>query len=129
MGKNYKIIATDFDGTLCDSSFPTIGRPHGFLIAQLITARQRGHKVILWTCREGESLAEAIWWSREQGLEFDAVNENLPEEIERFGTNPRKIGADIFLDDKSMNQMDLNDRILFPTGEWDEKDIGYTKFA
>ena len=35
------------------------------------------------------------------GLEFDAVNENLPEINELFGGDCRKIYADVYLDDKS----------------------------
>lgn len=34
-------------------------------------------------------------------LEFDAVNENLPEIIERYGSDGRKIYADVYIDDKS----------------------------
>ncbi len=33
----------------------------------------------LWTCRAGEALSKAVEWCREHDLEFDAVNDNLPE--------------------------------------------------
>ena len=36
-----------------------------------------------------------------QEVEFDAVNENLPEIIERYGSDGRKIYADVYIDDKS----------------------------
>lgn len=39
------------------------------------------------------------------GIEFDAVNENLPETLEYFGgTESRKIHADVFIDDKAVNK-------------------------
>lgn len=36
------------------------------------------------------------------GLEFDAVNENLPQLIELYGIDSRKICADEYWDDKSV---------------------------
>lgn len=35
------------------------------------------------------------------GLQFDAINDSLPEWKEHFGTSPRKIGADEYWDDKA----------------------------
>ena len=53
------------------------------------------------TCRCGNQLEEAVEWCRKWELEFDAVNENLPEIIERYGSDGRKIYADVYIDDKS----------------------------
>ena len=41
------------------------------------------------------------------GLTFDAVNENLPERIEMFGNDPRKIGADEYWDDRAVALSDI----------------------
>lgn len=95
------VIATDFDGTLCESMWPGIGVPNTELIEALKNRRAGGDKVILWTCRDGDKLQEAIAWCKDQGLEFDAVNDNLQERKERWGNNPRKIAADIYIDDKA----------------------------
>lgn len=38
------------------------------------------------------------------GLEFDAVNSNIPEMIERYGNDTRKIGYDVLIDDKAVNK-------------------------
>ena len=43
------------------------------LINHLIKRKKQGNKIILWTCREGERLQEAVEWCRGYGLEFDAV--------------------------------------------------------
>ena len=99
--KKLDVIAVDFDGTLCYSNYPELGEPNTILIQNMINLRLAGKKVILWTCREDEALLEAVEWCRRHGLEFDAVNENVPERIEEWGTNPRKIGADIYIDDLS----------------------------
>ena len=97
------IFAVDFDGCLASSGkWPEVGEPNETFINWLIVARQQGHKVILWTCRVGEALQKAVDMCRENGLEFDAVNDNLPEIIELYGTNSRKITADFYFDDKSV---------------------------
>ena len=101
--RNYNIYAVDFDGTLCENAWPDIGKPNHSLISTLKKAREKGDKVILWTCRTADRLDDAVAWCKEQGLEFDAVNENLPEIIGQFGTESRKVFADIYIDDKAIN--------------------------
>ena len=93
-----------FDGTLCESVFPGIGSPNMALIRHLIKRRKQGNKIILWTCRVGDRLQEAVEWCKQYGLEFDAVNENLPEMIEKWGGETRKVFADVYIDDKSLNK-------------------------
>ena len=102
MGKrNYTIYAIDFDGTLCEDAWPDIGKPNYILIQILKALREKGDKFILWTCRTADRLDEAIAWCKEQGLEFDAVNENIPEIIGQFETESRKVFADVYIDDKA----------------------------
>lgn len=97
-----KIIAVDFDGTLCENKWPEIGEPNRGLIEFLIFAKKTyGTKLILWTCRSGDRLLEAVNWCMGYGLIFDAVNKNLPEIIEQFGEDTRKINADLYIDDKA----------------------------
>lgn len=93
------VIAVDFDGCLCENAWPGIGAPNEQLISWLIHSNCR---LILWTCREGAALAEAVAWCAEHGLHFDAVNANLPDWIEKYGNDCRKVGADIYLDDKAV---------------------------
>ena len=94
-----KVIAVDFDGTLCTNNYPKIGIANNTLIEELIESRKNGHKLILWTCREDSLLVEAVMFCAQHGLYFDEVNNNIPERIEMYGTNPRKIGADLYIDD------------------------------
>ena len=95
------IIAVDFDGTLCSDSYPNIGTANTKLIRSLRKKQELGDKLILWTCRAGERLTEAVEWCQKQGLIFDAINDNLPEMVALWGNNSRKISADIYLDDKA----------------------------
>ena len=102
METNHKIIAVDFDGTLCYSNWPELGAPNTMLIDYLLQEKAAGSKLILWTCRAGKALTDATEWCREQGLTFDAINDNLPEIIELYGNNSRKITCDYYIDDKSV---------------------------
>jgi hypothetical protein len=101
-------IAVDFDGTLCEYAFPKIGKQekhHKDLLEVLIDIRKKGHKLILWTCRGDNEqypcLTEAIDWCKIQGLEFDAINENIAGTKKLSGPSP-KVVADIYLDDKAL---------------------------
>ena len=123
-------IAIDFDATLTiNHGFPNIGEPRMWLIEKAIEWRKKGHKLILWTCREDVApkelcfwkprkyLTEAVDWCRALGLEFDAVNQSLYEVTNpeyKFG---RKVFADFYIDDSAvvfndshMNFQSLNDR-------------------
>ena len=102
MEMNYKIIAVDFDGTLAYSDWPGLGDPNLKLIEYLLKEKAAGNKLILWTCRAGKPLADAVNWCRDYGLVFDAVNDNLPEIVELYGNNSRKITCDIYIDDRSV---------------------------
>lgn len=103
MEKETRIIAVDFDGTLCKNKWPDIGEPNLELIDILIKCKENGDKLILWTCRKDKALNDAILWCGGHGLFFNAVNENLPEVLEWMGGDSRKIYADIYLDDKSLS--------------------------
>lgn len=97
------IFAIDFDGCLCENRYPEIGRPNKYMIKYCKRLKKEGHELILWTCREGKELSDAVKWCSDHGLTFDAVNDNLPRVIEEWGgSNPRKIFANAYYDDRSL---------------------------
>lgn len=96
-----KIIAVDFDGTICKNRWPQIGEARQEVIDELLRRQAKGDRLILWTCRVDERLREALDWCAAAGLTFDAVNGNLPEMAERFGNDCRKVYADEYWDDKA----------------------------
>ncbi len=98
--KEMRIIAVDFDGTLCRNCYPEIGEPNLKLIAILKNLHEKGCKLILWTCRCGELLEEAVQWCEQFRIPFDAVNENVEENLKKYGTDPRKVFADVYIDDR-----------------------------
>ncbi len=118
---DYKIIAVDFDGTLCENKWPEIGEPNLEMIDYLKERQAAGDKLILWTCRVGEILENAITWSTEQGLTFDAVNENLPEVLDWMGGDSRKIFANEYVDDRNVLVSSCHKKSNMQT--WAEKEI------
>ena len=63
-------IAIDFDGTIVEHRYPEIGREIPFAIETLKRLIKDGHKLILWTVREGELLQEAVDWCGTRGVHF-----------------------------------------------------------
>ncbi len=97
------IIAVDFDGTIVTHKYPAIGEEIPFAIDTLKMLRQDGHKLIMWSVREGELLDQAVQWCKDRGLEFYAVNRDYPEETTE--NNPhfsRKLKVDVFIDDRNL---------------------------
>lgn len=105
------IIAIDFDGTIVEHRFPEIGPlKHGadYFIKKL---KQSGCRLILWTCRSGYYLDEAVEFCKGLGIEFDAINDNIPELS--FRPWP-KIYADIYIDDRQgLGFTDWNETYLW----------------
>ena len=106
--KRRKVIAVDFDGTLCTHRFPKIGsigkiqkNIHDYIKAE----KENGSIIILWTCREDlperKFLTEAVEWCRQYDIPIDFVNEYPMPGSPGFAT--RKVYADVYIDDKAMN--------------------------
>lgn len=102
-----KTLAIDFDGTICNNKFPEIGDPRQEVIDALLKWKRAGNEVILWTCREGKLLDDALQWCKQHGLVFDAVNENTKNLKEYYGNDPRKVGAYWYVDDRAITPMDF----------------------
>ncbi|MDO5510000.1 MAG: hydrolase [Weeksellaceae bacterium] len=97
-----KIIAVDFDGTICDDAYPKIGRAKMFAFETLKKLQQDGHRLILWTYRHGETLQDAVDFCRKNGVEFYAVNHSFEGETFNPEKASRKLNADYFIDDRNL---------------------------
>lgn len=102
MVNNSTVFAVDFDGTLSYGEWPNVGPANVELVEFLRHRKRIGDKLILWTCREGDDLQRAIDFCIDNGLDFDAVNDNLPEVIQKYGVNSRKISCDYYIDDRAV---------------------------
>ena len=97
------IIAIDFDGTICQNKYPEIGDPMPLAIESIKELKERGHDLILWTCRQGDQLYNAVKWCKEHGIPFDLVNEHEPNNLRAFGgVAGNKVFADIYIDDRNL---------------------------
>lgn len=101
------IIAVDFDGTLAITDYPKIIAPRWDVIRFCKRRSLAGDTIILWTCREGTELYEAVKWCSEHGLFFDYVNENPPDRAAIYGES-RKVYADIYIDDHNWLLCEIN---------------------
>jgi len=99
------IIAVDFDGTLVENLYPKIGFAKRDVFDYVKARKNQGDTIILWTCREGELLEDALSFCKENDLIFDHVNDNATRVTKAFGNNSRKIYADIYIDDKSLSSI------------------------
>lgn len=106
-------IAIDFDGVINtnDSDYPYAHSPNIKLIELLKELQNKGHKLILNTLREGAVLNIAVSFCEYHGLYFNAINNNLIEDILKWGYNPRKISADYYIDDKNIDIEELVNEI------------------
>lgn len=100
---NQKIVAVDFDGTLCKDAYPNIGDPLPYSLYYIKKLAAAGNILILHTCRSGALLDAAIAWCKERGIMFNYVNENTPDNIKKYGGDTRKIYADIYVDANAVN--------------------------
>ena len=98
------IIAVDFDGTIVEHKYPAIGKEKPFAVETLRTLAEEGHKLILWTSRDGELLEEALEFCRQRGLDFYAVNSNYPRGalFTRESGRSCKVVADVYIDDRNI---------------------------
>ena len=101
-----RAIAVDFDGTLFRTRWPEILGPNRNVIDRALEEQRKGAKLILWTCREGHLLEEALAACEKEGLHFDAVNDSLESWKRAFGGDSRKIGATEYWDDRAINPVE-----------------------
>lgn len=95
------VIAIDFDGTITDKNiFPEIGKAREHALEAIRHFQELGHYVVLWTCREGEHLVNAINWLLQNNIKMDGYNANL------YPIYSKKIVADVYIDDKNVFMVD-----------------------
>jgi len=96
------IIAVDFDGTLHTGEWPGIGTPAPCAPNVMRSLKDKGHYLIIWTCREGVLLTEAINWLLANDIPFHRVNDHEPENMAKYGGATRKVYAHLYIDDKQV---------------------------
>ena len=105
-----KSIALDFDGTLCTTAFPEVGKRYWIhkLVAWYIRKmHKKGCVIILNTLRDkdnnkygNEPFNNACFYCGKWHIPIDVFNDNEKWATEKYGY-ARKIKADRYLDDRN----------------------------
>ena len=95
-------LSIDFDGTICEHSFPEIGKLKPDADTYIRKLYREGHNIIINTCRSGKYEGMAQDFLDDNDIPYDYINSNLPELIIKYGQDCRKISADIYIDDKCL---------------------------
>ena len=91
-------IAVDFDGTCVTHEYPNIGKDIG-AVSVLKKLTQKGHRLILFTMRSGDSLIDAVSWFRENEIPLYGINRNPTQEE---WTESPKAYAQLYIDDAAI---------------------------
>ena len=106
------IIAVDFDGTIVEDKYPKIGKLRKNAIEVFRKLQEEGHYIILWTCRDGSELEEAVLFLKENGFVPDKINDHSDRMIELYpNSKSKKVYADIYIDDRNFSSY-CNDMFL-----------------
>jgi hypothetical protein len=92
------VLAIDADGTIFDDRYPKIGEAKTGAIHALNTLHDAGFCIIINTCRVGKYEDDLREWLKEKNVKYCRINENCPILIEKYGTDTRKISADLYID-------------------------------
>jgi len=95
------VIAIDFDGTIVTDKYPDIGFLKRNAKEVINKLYDEGHDIIINSCRQGREEREMVEFLIDNEIKFNAVNENLCYRIEEYDNDCRKIGADVYIDDKA----------------------------
>ncbi len=100
MDHSSAIIALDFDGTMVKHEYPNIGEPLPMFLYYMDLAKELYQpKIILWTCRSGKPLEQAVEFCAQYGIDLWGVNAN-PQQHE--WSTSAKAYATIYIDDRNL---------------------------
>ena len=103
------MVAVEFDGKVCEENSPGIGKEKPMVLMSIKPIQSLGVYTLIWTCRSGKDLKNAINWCVTKGLEFDKYNEHADCFLSQFDCLGPKIGADMYIDDKAHSAHQIKD--------------------
>lgn len=93
------IICIDFDGTIVEHEYPSIGKPVPGAIETMASLIRNGHRIVLFTMRSGEKLQEAVDYINSQGVDLYGVNKNPTQT--NWTDSPKAYGH-LYIDDAAL---------------------------
>jgi ribonucleotide monophosphatase NagD (HAD superfamily) len=110
------IIAVDFDGTIVEHAYPTIGTDIPGAFEWLRKLQDAGAALMLWTIRSGTHLTEAVEHCKDAGIEFWGVNENPTQHT---WSQSAKQYAHLYIDDAALGCPLVYPERRRPYVDWD----------
>ncbi len=95
-----KVIAIDFDGCIVVDRYPVIGDLMPYARYSMQRIHELGHKIVINTCRTNEEAFAAYRFLKANDIPIDAFNCNVLDGVQRYGSDTRKISADLYIEDK-----------------------------
>lgn len=96
------IIAIDFDGTIAKTDYPIIIGLMPYAKEVINKLSEDGHIIIINSCRANKPAEAMRAFLDEHGILYHHINENSPHQIQTYGSDTRKISADIYIDDHNL---------------------------
>lgn len=96
--KPVKYICVDFDGTQVEHEYPKIGKAIEGAYETLVKWQEMGAKLIMFTMRSGDTLAEAVAHAEANGIKWYGINRNPTQ----FWTKSPKAYGQLYVDDAAV---------------------------
>ncbi len=107
------VLAIDFDGTIADTDYPKIHGLKDNAKEKINALYAEGHTIIIHSCRVNQPAEMMKAFLDEQGILYHYINENAPDRIQTYGSDTRKISADLYIDDHNIGCTDINWLVIY----------------
>jgi trehalose-6-phosphatase len=106
-------LAIDFDGTIAHTEYPIIIALKPQAKEVINKLYDEGHIIIINSCRVNQYAAMMKNFLDDHGLLYHLINENSPHRIQTYGSDTRKISADLYIDDHNIGCEDINWLVVY----------------
>ena len=102
----HPILAIDLDDTifreLSEEQFPEVGPLFPKAKEAINSLYDQGYYIIIWTCRSKAALHLAEEALVRNQIKYHALNRQSPSIMLKYGSDTRKISADLYIDNKQL---------------------------
>lgn len=103
MELKFKYFAIDFDGTIAYDAYPNVGELIPGAKETMLKIKELGGEIAIWTCRTDQWAQDAKDFLDKNDIPYDYFNQPFDHHVNIYGgDNSRKIYADCYIDDRSV---------------------------
>lgn len=108
------VVAFDYDGVIVDANGDIVTEA----IKSMVMFSQMGIKIVIWTCRDPNTIAHVEQAFKSMGIDIIGINKDHPQIEEAYEVVTRKVFAHKYIDDQSvgwsrLNWEDIRQEIVF----------------